>query len=97
MTKEKTIQTYVGLADSEGLLEMAVSEKDYPTTYYNQALTLKDTCYFKIELSDSEADIIRDLNKLRDSKGGLKACLVFGKGDIEVPAAQTDLWLNISI
>jgi hypothetical protein len=91
-TKKKR---FVGLADAKGLCRLDHADDAAKETLYNQSLISEDTCYFEMAMSDSEIDILKDIPRSNPA-AGLKACIVFGKDDIEVPEEQANLWLSLS-
>ena len=91
---DKTKQ-FVGLADQKGLCMLCESTDNSKELCYNQSLISEDTCYFELPMTDSQADILSTVTS-SDPLAALKACVVFGKDNIEVPEDQAKLWLSLS-
>ncbi len=92
-----TIDTkrFVGLADQQGLCTLCEFSDSAKELCYNQSLITEDACYFELPMTGSQVDILKTISG-SDPAAGLKACLVFGKDNIEVPEDQEELWLSLS-
>jgi len=84
---------YIGVADGAGLVWLYGERLDkFRDHIYREADKRPDGCYFEIDLTESQADIIRSLSG--DSKAGLAACIAYG--GISVPSDHEEVWKIIS-
>ena len=92
------MKEYMGVADVDGIVFLSrkpsKEDNDLAAEYFEIANSRETGCYFEIELSDSQVDIIRDLGKVGDSKAGFAACLAYG--NITVPEDHREVWDFIS-
>jgi hypothetical protein len=87
--------TCVGLVDPKGLVSLyRMVTKSVRSVMLRRAQELKGCCYFQVELSDSECDIVNHLEKDKNSKGAFMACLQLGKNLQYVRTSEAE-WLKL--
>ena len=88
------MKTYCGILDSYGLASLCRKTIESSSDLYKEAENI-GSCYFELDLSESQADIFKDLNKQNDAIGAVRALVQFGGDQISVPDHKSDSWDEI--
>jgi len=94
------MSTYCGIIDEDGMEALALKSDEAFEHLLKQSVNNKDTkksCYFEVDLTPSQVDIFRVIQKTPDStKTAAKALIQFGGSDISVPNSDIDIWEEIT-